>query len=96
MMLLSQDLFHADPHPGNIAVRQVESSEGRKTAQIILYDFGMTGTLDPATRLKLIRFYTALVDFNSSRVVDMMLDLGLLQPDANRYVIRRGVELALS
>ncbi|MGA2875192.1 MAG: AarF/ABC1/UbiB kinase family protein [Nitrososphaerales archaeon] len=96
MMLLSQDLFHADPHPGNMAVRQVESSEGKKAAQIILYDFGMTGTLDPATRLKLIRFYTALVDFNSAKVVDMMLDLGLLQPDANRYVIRRGVELALA
>ena len=52
MMLLSQDLFHADPHPGNIAVRQVESSEEKKTAQIILYDFGMIGTLDPATRLQ--------------------------------------------
>lgn len=96
MMLLSQDLFHADPHPGNIAVRQVEVSAGKKGTQIILYDFGMTGSLDPATRLKLIRFYTALVDFNSSRVVDMMLELGLLQPDANRYVIRRGVELALA
>jgi predicted unusual protein kinase regulating ubiquinone biosynthesis (AarF/ABC1/UbiB family) len=96
MMLLSQDIFHADPHPGNIAIAQVESSQGKKETKIILYDFGMTGTLDPATRLKLIRFYTALVDFNSSRVVDMMIELGLLQPDANRYVIRRGVELALA
>ena len=96
MMLLSQELFHADPHPGNISVRQIESSDGKKATQIILYDFGMTGSLDPATRLKLIRFYTALVDFNSSRVVDMMLELGLLQPDANRYVIRRGVDLALA
>ena len=95
-MLLSQEIFHADPHPGNIAIRQIESSTGKKVTQIVLYDFGMTGTLDPATRLKLIRFYTALVDFNSSRVVDMMLELGLLQPDANRYVIRRGVELALA
>lgn len=96
MMLLSQDLFHADPHPGNIAVSRVESPSGKKETRIILYDFGMTGKLDPATRLKLIRFYTALVDFNSSRVVDMMLELGLLQPDANRYVIRKGVELALA
>jgi predicted unusual protein kinase regulating ubiquinone biosynthesis (AarF/ABC1/UbiB family) len=96
MMLLSHDLFHADPHPGNISVRQSESADRKKATQIILYDFGMTGTLDPATRLRLIRFYTALVDFNSSKVVDMMLELGLLQPDANRYVIRRGVELALA
>jgi predicted unusual protein kinase regulating ubiquinone biosynthesis (AarF/ABC1/UbiB family) len=96
MMLLSQELFHADPHPGNISVRRAETPDGRKLTQIVLYDFGMTGSLDPATRLKLIRFYTALVDFNSSKVVDMMLELGLLQPDANRYVIRRGVELALA
>lgn len=95
-MLLNQEIFHADPHPGNISVRQVETVPGKKSTQIILYDFGMTGSLDSATRLKLIRFYTALVDFNPSKVVDMMVDLGLLQPDANRYVIRRGVELALA
>ncbi len=95
-MLLSQDLFHADPHPGNIAVSQIETSQGKRETKIILYDFGMTGTLDPSTRLKLIRFYSALVDLNSARVVEMMLELEMLQPDANRYVIRRGVELALA
>lgn len=95
-MLLSQDLFHADPHPGNISVLVEDSSDGKKLAKIVLYDFGMTGTLDPDTRLKLVRFYSALVDLNSSRVVDMMIALGLLQSDTNRYVIRRGVELALA
>ena len=95
-MLLNQEIFHADPHPGNISVRQTESATGKRSTQIVLYDFGMTGSLNPETRLKLIRFYTALVDFNSSKVVDIMVDLGLLQPDANRYVIRRGVELALA
>ena len=95
-MLLNQEIFHADPHPGNISVRQTELPSGKKTTQLILYDFGMTGTLDPATRLKLIRFYTALVDFNSAKVVDMMVDLGLLQPEANRYVITRAVDLALA
>jgi predicted unusual protein kinase regulating ubiquinone biosynthesis (AarF/ABC1/UbiB family) len=96
MMLLGQEIFHADPHPGNISVREMVLPSGKKSTQIILYDFGMTGTLDPATRLKLIRFYTALVDFNSAKVVDLMVDLGLLQPEANRYVIRRGVDLALA
>ncbi len=95
-MLLSQDLFHADPHPGNISIRVDETPDGEKHTKIILYDFGMTGTLDPDTRLKLVRFYSALVDLNSGKVVDMMIALGLLQPDANRYVIRRGVELALA
>ena len=95
-MLLSQDLFHADPHPGNISIRIEDSADGKKLTKIILYDFGMTGTLDPGTRLKLVRFYSALVNLNSSRVVDMMIALGLLQPDTNKYVIRRGVELAIA
>ncbi|MDA4131340.1 MAG: AarF/ABC1/UbiB kinase family protein [Thaumarchaeota archaeon] len=95
-MLLSQDLFHADPHPGNISIRTEISPEGKNLTKIVLYDFGMTGSLDPQTRLKLVRFYSALVDLNSTRVVDMMIALGLLQPDTNRYVIKRGVELALA
>lgn len=87
-MLLSQDMFHADPHPGNISVKP----DGR----LVLYDYGMVGSLDDETRLNLVRFYTALVDTNASRIVEVMLELGLLQPTANRYVIMRGVELALA
>jgi predicted unusual protein kinase regulating ubiquinone biosynthesis (AarF/ABC1/UbiB family) len=95
-MLLSHDRFHADPHPGNISILIEDSPSGEKQTKIILYDFGMTGTLDQDTRLKLVRFYSALVDLNSGKVVDMMVALGLLQPDTNRYVIRRGVELAMA
>ena len=87
-MLLSQEMFHADPHPGNISI----SHEGK----IILYDFGMVGRLDPETRTKLVRFYTALADGNSEKIVDVMIDLGVLQPTANKYVIRSGVDLAIA
>jgi len=87
-MLLSQELFHADPHPGNIAIKE--------DGTIILYDYGMTGRLDEETRLKLIQFYVALSRSDSKRIVDLMLDLGVLQPTVNRYVIRSGVELALA
>ena len=87
-MLLSQSMFHADPHPGNISI----STEGK----IVLYDFGMAGVLDDSTRTLLIRFYTAIVNYDSSRLVDIMLELGVLQPMANRYVIKSGVELAFA
>lgn len=87
-MLLSQELFHADPHPGNIAVKE----DGR----IVLYDFGMAGRLDEELRLKLIQFYIALSRSDAKRIVEIMLDLGVLQPTANRYVIRTAVELALA
>jgi predicted unusual protein kinase regulating ubiquinone biosynthesis (AarF/ABC1/UbiB family) len=87
-MLLSQDVFHADPHPGNIAI----TPEGK----IVLYDYGMVGRLDQETRTRLVRFYTALADYDSTRIIDIMLELGVLQPFANRYVIKRGVELAFA
>jgi predicted unusual protein kinase regulating ubiquinone biosynthesis (AarF/ABC1/UbiB family) len=87
-MLLSQEIFHADPHPGNLSVKPDGS--------VVLYDYGMVGELDDETRLNLVRFYTALVDTNAQRIVEVMLELGLLQPTANRYVIQRGVELALA
>ncbi|MCL4355099.1 MAG: AarF/ABC1/UbiB kinase family protein [Nitrososphaerota archaeon] len=87
-MLLGDEIFHADPHPGNISV----TGEGK----IILYDYGMVGTLDEDTRTNLIRFYLALLTGDPDKVVDMMLRLGILDPMANRVVVRRGIELAIA
>ncbi len=87
-MLLNNEIFHADPHPGNISV----TSDGR----LIIYDYGMTGSLDEETRTNLIRFYLALVREDAGKVVEMMLQLGILDPTANRMVVRRGVELAIA
>ena len=87
-MLLANEIFHADPHPGNISV----ADDGR----IILYDYGMAGSLDDDTRTDLIRFYLALVTEDPDKVVDMMLQLGILDPTANRVVVRRGIELAIA
>ncbi|MCS6767369.1 MAG: AarF/ABC1/UbiB kinase family protein [Candidatus Nitrosocaldus sp.] len=86
-MLLKHDIFHADPHPGNIAVREDGS--------IILYDFGMVGRLDQSTRLKLIRLYLALIERDPARAVNILISLGALAPDANRYVIEKGIALAI-
>jgi predicted unusual protein kinase regulating ubiquinone biosynthesis (AarF/ABC1/UbiB family) len=87
-MLLADEIFHADPHPGNISV----TDDGR----LILYDYGMAGSLDEETRTNLIRFYLALVTGDPDKVVDMMLQLGILDPLANRMVVRRGIELAIA
>ncbi|MDG6987734.1 MAG: AarF/ABC1/UbiB kinase family protein [Nitrososphaerota archaeon] len=87
-MLLTDEIFHADPHPGNISV----TGEGK----LVLYDYGMAGTLDEDTRTNLIRFYLALVTGDPDKVVDMMLQLGILDPAANRTVVRRGIELAIA
>jgi len=86
-MLLRHDLFHADPHPGNIAV----ANDG----SLILYDFGMVGRLDSKTRLKLIRLYLALIEREPARTVSAMDDLGMLLPGFDRNIIEKGIALSI-
>jgi predicted unusual protein kinase regulating ubiquinone biosynthesis (AarF/ABC1/UbiB family) len=86
-MLLKHDLFHADPHPGNIAV----TNDG----SLILYDFGMVGRLDDKTRLKLIRLYLALLEKEPVRTVSAMDDLGMLMPGFDRNIIEKGIALSI-
>jgi predicted unusual protein kinase regulating ubiquinone biosynthesis (AarF/ABC1/UbiB family) len=86
-MLLKHDIFHADPHPGNIAIKPDGS--------IVLYDFGMVGRLDNSTRMKLIRLYLALIERDPARAVNILYSLGALSPEANRYVIEKGLALAI-
>jgi predicted unusual protein kinase regulating ubiquinone biosynthesis (AarF/ABC1/UbiB family) len=86
-MLLRHDIFHADPHPGNISV----SNEGK----LILYDYGMVGRLDSETRIKLIRLYLGLVDKDPERTVNVLIELGTLEPTVNRYIVERGIALSI-
>jgi len=86
-MLLRHSIFHADPHPGNISVRD--------DGTLILYDFGMIGRLNDETRLKLIRLYLGLIEKNPPRTVTAMDELGMLAPDYNRQVIEKGIELSI-
>ena len=83
-MLLSHKIFHADPHPGNLSV----ANDGA----IILYDFGMVGRLDNETRLRLIRLYRGLIEPDHRRVVDILMELGTLEPTVNRYIVERALE----
>ncbi|MEM0320874.1 MAG: AarF/UbiB family protein, partial [Thermoprotei archaeon] len=86
-MVLDKPIFHADPHPGNIAI-------GR-SGEIILYDYGMVGSLDAHTKKHLIRLYASFSLRDPRSIVDELLELGALDPEANKYVVERGFELAI-
>ena len=86
-MLLHHSIFHADPHPGNISVTNA--------GEIILYDFGMVGRLENETRLKLIRLYLSLVEKDPSRAVNVLIELGTLEPTVNRYIVEKALELSI-
>ncbi|HLA21872.1 MAG TPA: AarF/ABC1/UbiB kinase family protein, partial [Nitrosopumilaceae archaeon] len=86
-MLLHHNIFHADPHPGNISV----TNDG----SLILYDFGMVGRLDNETRLRLIRLYLSLVEKDPPRTVNAMNDLGMLIPGFNRSILEKGIDMSI-
>ena len=86
-MLLRHSIFHADPHPGNIAI----TSNGT----IILYDFGMVGRLDDETRRKLVRLYLGLVDKDPVRTTDVLIELGTLETSVDRRLVEKGLELSI-
>ena len=85
-MIVEDGVFHADPHPGNLAVKPDGS--------IVFYDFGMTGELGPETRSHLLDFYVGIATDDIDQVIDSFIAMEALDPTANREMVRRLFELA--
>ncbi len=85
--LLTDGFFHADPHPGNLAV----SSDG----QLIFYDFGMMGRITPVTREKLLTTFFGFAQKDANRVIASLIDLGALLPVEDMGPIRRSIQYML-
>ncbi|MFW6017326.1 MAG: ABC1 kinase family protein [Halapricum sp.] len=86
-MIVEHGLFHADPHPGNLAVQD--------DGTIVFYDFGMAGYLDARTREQLFEFYVAVAEDDVDRMIDAFVALGVLDPAADRQLMAQGFELVL-
>ena len=85
--LLNNGFFHADPHPGNIAV----SPEGA----LIFYDFGMMGQIKPNIRENLMETLFGIAEKNGDRVVTSLVELGALAPVDDMGPVRRSVQYML-
>lgn len=85
--LLQDGFFHADPHPGNIAV----SPEGK----LIFYDFGMMGQIKTNVREKLMDTLFGIAEKNADRVVASLIELGALSPIGDMGPVRRSIQYML-
>ena len=85
--LLKDGFFHADPHPGNIAVKP--------DGTLIFYDFGMMGRLRPGIKEKLAGMLAAVVAKDAEQVVALLVELGVLVPTADLAPVRRSVQYLL-
>jgi len=85
--LLNNGFFHADPHPGNLAV----SPDGA----LIFYDFGMMGTIKSNVREGLMETLFGIAQKDGDRVVKSLVDLGALAPVDDMGPVRRSVQFML-
>jgi len=86
-MGLEHGVYHGDPHPGNLAVDE----EGR----IVFYDFGMSGRFTPAMQNSVVNLYLAAVNRNVDGIIDELVALGALDPDADRAAVGHVLELVI-
>ncbi|KAF8014845.1 hypothetical protein BT93_H0591 [Corymbia citriodora subsp. variegata] len=84
---LRTGFFHADPHPGNLAIDMDEA--------LIYYDFGMMGEIKSFTREGLLELFYAVYEKDAKMVIQSLIDLGALQPTEDLSSVRRSVKFFL-
>jgi len=87
-MIIEDGVFHADPHPGNLAVDDAGA--------VIFYDFGMAGRVDPFIQEKIVDFYVAVARQDIDGILDTLIAMGTLSPEADREVMGNVMELAIA
>ena len=85
--LVNYGFFHADPHPGNLAV----SNKGK----LIFYDFGMMGNISNNLQTRLGAMVKAAALRDASSLVSQLQQAGLISKDIDIGPVRRLVRLML-
>ena len=66
--IIDDGFFHADPHPGNLRVRD---------GKIVWLDFGMMGQLGDREQSLIRRAFAAMAAENITELTDVILTLGV-------------------
>lgn len=75
--------FHADPHPGNLAIAEGE--------RIIFYDFGQVGIIDDVLKEKGMNLIINMMRYDTNGVTRALLDIGIGSQYVNQEELRRDV-----
>ena len=81
--IYEEGFFHADPHPGNIAI---SSSQ-----QIIFYDFGQVGVMDGILKEHCIDLLMSMIRHDVDGVTRALLSIGVSAQHVDRQDLKRDV-----
>jgi len=85
--LVNFGFFHADPHPGNLAVSE--------SGKLIFYDFGMMGNISNNLQKRIGSMVKSAAVRDASSLVKQLQDAGLISRDIDIGPVRRLVRLML-
>ncbi|MDQ2050364.1 AarF/UbiB family protein [Natronolimnohabitans sp. A-GB9] len=86
-MGLVDGVFHADPHPGNLAVNDA--------GQLIIYDYGMSQRLTEQEQDDITSLYRSLVRRDVDDLLNTLIALEVLDPAVDRVAVRRVLEMVI-
>lgn len=87
--ILRHGFFHADPHPGNVAV---DATNG---GRLIYYDFGMMGTIPPGVKGGLLELFYGVYNRDADRCLEALQQMGVYLPTGDKTAVRRTAEFFL-
>lgn len=87
-MIVEDGVYHADPHPGNLAVQD--------DGTLVFYDFGMSARVDSFIQDRIIEFYMAVAEQDIDAILDALIQMGTLSPEVDRQVMADVMELAIA
>jgi predicted unusual protein kinase regulating ubiquinone biosynthesis (AarF/ABC1/UbiB family) len=71
--ILRRGFFHADPHPGNLLVRERGDGDG---AQVVFLDFGLAKELPPGFHAGITDFTSAIFKGDASAMAEALIGVG--------------------
>lgn len=83
MQVFEDGFFHADPHPGNIII---------KDQQIVYIDFGLYGELSKVNRTNLLKILDAIVFEDIDKLMNLLLQMSIIKAEIDRYELYQDIE----
>ncbi len=87
-MILEDGLYHADPHPGNLLVKE--------SGELVLLDFGAVSHLSDGMRNEIPVLLQAILRKDESKILASLKNLGFIGSDAESSKVAKKLIAALS